>query len=89
MLWMNGMGNDIATAKLSKDVDEAEQMIKEHNELKVWLADSYLLCSIYMHTYVICVHCVIHYVYIAICTLQYLKRALYLFVETIMVYVNA
>ena len=83
------MGNDIATAELSKDVDEAEQMIKEHNELKVWLADSCLLCSIYMHTYVTCVHCVIHYVYVVICTLKYLKRALYLCVETIMVYANA
>ena len=29
------MGNNIAATKLSKDVDGAEQMIKEHNEQKV------------------------------------------------------
>ena len=40
------MGNNIAAAELSKDVDGAEQMIKEHNERKVWMADSYLSFSI-------------------------------------------
>ena len=43
---MDGMGNNIAAGELSKDVDGAEQMIKEHNERKVWMA------NIYVHTYV-------------------------------------
>ena len=40
------MGGDIAAGELAKDVDGAEQMIKEHNERKV--------CSIYCNygTYV-------------------------------------
>jgi len=32
---MDGMGSDIAAGELAKDVDGAEQMIKEHNERKV------------------------------------------------------
>ena len=45
------MGNSIAAAELSKDVDGAEQMIKEHNERKVWMADSHSF--IYICTYII------------------------------------
>ena len=35
MLWMDSMGSNIAAGELAKDVDGAEQMIKEHNERKV------------------------------------------------------
>ena len=40
---MDGMGSDIAAGELAKDVDGAEQMIKEHNERKV-------SSFIYVHT---------------------------------------
>ena len=49
---MDGMGNNIAAAELSKDVDGAEQMIKEHNERKVWMTDVYYFPFTYIHMYV-------------------------------------
>ena len=46
---MDGMGNNIAAGELSKDVDGAEQMIKEHNERKVWMANNYYFMYIPMY----------------------------------------
>jgi len=35
VLWMDSMSNSISAVELAKDVDGADQMIKEHNERKV------------------------------------------------------
>ena len=43
------MGNNIAAGELSKDVDGAEQMIKEHNERKVWMVNNYYFMYIPMY----------------------------------------
>ena len=45
------MGNNIAAGELSKDVDGAEQMIKEHNERKVWMANIYHFSCTYVCVY--------------------------------------
>ena len=68
---MDGIGNNITAVELSKDVNGAEHIIKEHNEQKVWLADSYLLVFIYLLTHVICVRYIIHYVYVYLKQLQH------------------
>ena len=47
------MGNNIAAGELSKDVDGAEQIIKERNERKVWMANNYyFMYTMYIRMYV-------------------------------------
>ena len=55
MLWMDSMGSNIAAGELAKDVDGAEQMIKEHNERKVRTVIVWHTC---MELYVITLICI-------------------------------